>query len=76
MAFDHDELRIIALSGDLWLKMVREKEKKVLDKLYGQFRNGETEKCLLTVAEFCVIRDQFSDINSALRKAQEPEKEK
>lgn len=72
--FDPDELRIVALSGDLWLKMLKGKEKKLLDKLYGQFRNGESaEKTLQTVAEFCVIRDQFSEINAALRKSQEPE---
>lgn len=71
MTFEQDELRIVALSGDLWLKVIKDKERKLLDKLYGQFRNGKPDECLLTVAEFCVIRDQFSEINQALRKSQE-----
>lgn len=65
--FQADELKIIGLAGPVFIRMLREKERITLEKIYGDFRNGKTN-FLTLIAEYATVRDQIKDIESALRK--------
>lgn len=65
--FQNDELKIIAISGPIWVKMLREREQRLLNKIYGGFRNSQKD-FTADLAEFCVIRDQISEITNALKR--------
>lgn len=67
MQFSNDEMKIIGISGPIFVKMLRDRERKLLDKIYGAFRNGQKD-FLTDIAEFAVIREQISEITSALKR--------
>lgn len=64
--FDASEMKIISISAPVWLKMLREREKKIWDKIYGEFRNNKTDFTAL-IAEFACVRDQINEITKSLR---------
>ena len=64
--FTPDELRVISLSGGIWLKLLREREARILNRIYGEFRNGKTDHTA-ALAEFCSVRDQIQEITNSLR---------
>ena len=66
MTYTDDELRIIAMGGHIWIKMLRNREASILGKIYGEFKNGKTEQ-LTSLAEFATVRDQINEITNAIR---------
>lgn len=64
--FDPDELRIINISAPVFIKMLRTREKRIIDRITGEFRNGRTD-FLALVAELVSVRDQMNEITNALR---------
>lgn len=70
--FEPDELRIISISAPVWIKMLRAREVRVLNRIYGEFRNGKTEHTA-ALAEFASIRDQIHEITTALRAQEQGE---
>lgn len=64
--FDASEMKIISISAPTWLKMLRTREAKIFDKIYGEFRNGRTDFVAL-VAEFATIREQINEITKSLK---------
>ena len=72
MQFDRDELKIIGISSSVWMKLLQDREEKILRKMYGEFRAGKTDMLPL-IAEFCVIRDQKHEIKTALNAEQQGE---
>jgi type II secretory pathway predicted ATPase ExeA len=61
-----DELRILTQVAPTMLRLLMAREKRILDKIYGEFRNGQT-KFTAMLAEYASVRDQISEINAALR---------
>ena len=61
-----DELRIVGMSGPIWIPMLRAREKRILDRIYGEFRNGKFEH-IAALAEFSCVRDQITEIENAIR---------
>jgi len=66
MKFDQTELRVLGLSAPTILKMLREREARVLGKIYGEIRNGKPDQAM-ALAEFACIRDLINEITSALQ---------
>lgn len=65
MEFSDDELRVMALSAPMIFRMLKNKEEKIVARMYGNFRNGQTEH-LATIAELACVRDLIHEINAAL----------
>lgn len=72
MTFSQDELRIVALHSGLWIRMLEERSRRVLDKIHGEFRNGKTDHTA-SLAELACLRDQIHEITAAIRKLNEGE---
>lgn len=66
MSLAPDELRIIGMSGAVWIRMLRDREERLMAKMYGEFRNGKTDH-LTTIAEFACTRDQINELISAMK---------
>lgn len=66
MTFNEDELRLIAVSGPLWLRMLSTRADRIIAKMHGEFRNGRTDH-LASLAELACVRDQQHEITSALK---------
>ena len=65
MTFTDDELRMLGLCAPTILKMLKNREEKIVTRMYGEFRNGKTDH-LSALAEFACVRDQIHEITSAL----------
>jgi hypothetical protein len=61
-----DELRILTQCAPTMLRLLIAREKRILDKIYGEFRNGQTRFAAM-LAEFASVRDQIHEINAALK---------
>lgn len=60
-----DEVRIIGLCAPQLFKLLRQREERLLKKMYGEFRSGN--RALLTViAEWASVRDQLNEITNVL----------
>ena len=66
MIFDPDELRILSMSAPIFLKILRDREKRITDRMCGEFRNGKVEQ-ISNLAELCSVRDQLREIITDLR---------
>lgn len=66
MSLTQDEVRLLGLAAPQILKLMQEREKRVLARMYGEFKNSKQDQ-FMNVAEFACIRDIINDINSALR---------
>ncbi len=60
-----DELRLIAVSGPAWLRLLSAREQRILAKMYGEFKNGNHDQLTL-LAEFASVRDQIHEIHQAI----------
>lgn len=58
-----DELRILAMAEPVILKMLRQREERILLALYGEFRNGN-KNLGERVAEFVCVRDQINELTA------------
>ncbi len=61
-----DEIRIVALSAPLLIKMLKDREERCIARMYGEFRNGKVEQ-LPNLAELSCIRDIVHEIETAQR---------
>lgn len=66
MNFTTDELRLIAMSSGVWIRMLEARSKRILDKIHGEFRSGRTDH-LTSLAELACVRDQINEITSAIK---------
>lgn len=65
-------MRVLALGAPSLLKLLELREQRTLARIYGEFKNGKLEQ-LGNLAEFCAIRDQLTDIKSALKQFERTE---
>lgn len=65
MNFTPDELRLMGVAGPTFIRMLRAREERIVNKMYGEFRNGKTDH-LTSLAELACVRDQINEITSAL----------
>jgi hypothetical protein len=57
---------MISLCAPTLTRMLEARKNRILDRIHGEFRAGKTD--LLTVlAELACVRDQISEIQSALK---------
>lgn len=63
--FSPDEVKILQLAAPIFIKMLQDKERKLLLKLYGAYRNklGDHEMREM-ICEFSVIREMQREINN------------
>lgn len=66
MTFTPDDLRLIALSHTVFIRMLRAREERICARMYGDFRNGKTEH-LASIAELACVRDQIHEITNAVK---------
>lgn len=64
--FTPDELRMIGVGGPLWLRLLKAREERIVNKIYGEFKNNKTDQ-LLNIAELACVRDQINEITAALK---------
>lgn len=64
--FTPDELRLIAHAAPQMIRMLRAREERVIQRMYGEFRAGK-ENQLSALAELACVRDQIAEIQSVLR---------
>ena len=67
-----DEARILGLAAPQLLKLLGAREKRILDRMHGDFRNGKLDQ-LSALAEFASVRDQINEINSVLKRHEKQE---
>ncbi len=70
-----DELRLVALCAPQLLKLLEAREERILNRIYGEWRSGKT-KHLASLAEWVSVRDQLSEIKTALRNNNEKEEKR
>lgn len=64
--YEGDDLKMIMISGPLWLRMLAERERRILNKIHGAYKNGEKE-FMGMLAEYATIRDQIVEVTNALK---------
>lgn len=62
----NDELRILTAYAPVLLKLLRNREGRILAQIYSEFRSGKLE-LTAKLAEYCSIRDQITEITNAAR---------
>lgn len=70
-----DEARILGLAAPQLLKLLAAREKRILDRIHGEFRNGKLDQ-LSALAEFASVRDQIHEINAVLNRHNKQEDKK
>lgn len=60
-----EEIRIVGLAAPQMLKLLTAHEDRILNKIYGAWRNGHTEH-VAALAEWACIRSQINEIKSVL----------
>lgn len=61
--FAPDEVKILQLAGPIFIKMLQDKERKLLLKLHGAYRNGAKDNEFRDmICEFSVIREMQREI--------------
>jgi hypothetical protein len=66
-----DEQRIIGMAGPAWISMLRAREERILNKIYGEFMNGKLDHTT-SLAEFCCVRSQISEITNTIKQMKQP----
>lgn len=61
-----EEIRLVALCAPQLIKLLEAREARILNRIYGEWRNGKTEH-LTSLAEWASVRDQLSEIKNAIR---------
>lgn len=72
MKLSDTEVRLLGLSAPQLVKMLDVKEERLLNKLYGEVKNGKYDQ-LTALVEFSVIRDLKNDLTTTLRQHQAQE---
>lgn len=67
MKLSDTEVRLLGLSAPQLMKLLTEREERLLNKLYGELKNGRLEQTAALI-EFATIRDLKNDITTALRR--------
>ncbi len=57
---------MLGVAAPVILRMLRMREMNIMQRIYGEFRNGKTDQ-LTNIAEFCSVRDQINEISSVLK---------
>jgi hypothetical protein len=70
--FTADELRLIGVAGPTMLRMFKSRETRIVDRMYGEFRNGKTDH-LTSLAELACVRDIINEITNALKQLERKE---
>lgn len=65
--FTEDEMRVIRAMYPPFIRMLEEKERRLLDQIVSKYHNGKTD-FLPEVAQFTIIREQRRDIETALKR--------
>lgn len=60
-----DEVLILGHAAPAILRMLKEKEEKLVSKMYGEFRSGKVDH-ISSLAELACLRDLTHEINRAL----------
>lgn len=63
---DVEEIRLLGISAPILLKLLRKREDRILNKIYGEFSNGKHDQ-LTNLAEWVSVRSQIHEMNSALQ---------
>lgn len=61
-----EEIHILGLSAPILLKMLIARKERILNGIYGEFKNGKQDH-LMQLAAFCCVQDQINEIINALR---------
>lgn len=69
MTYSTDDLSLLTVYGPVMLRMLQARESRLLNKLYGDFRNGNHNP-ITQLAEWASVRDQINEINNGLRQAE------
>lgn len=63
--FSPDEVKILHLAGPIFVKMLQDKERKLLLKLYGAYRNKLTDTDMREmICEFSILREMQREITN------------
>lgn len=60
-----EEIRLLGLSAPLLLRMLKRREERVLNKIYGEFTNGKHDQ-LTNLAEWASLQSQIRELNAVL----------
>ena len=66
MSFTKEELKLLAVSGPTWIRMLRSRQERVIARMHAEFNSGSTDH-LAYVAQIVSIREQINEITSALK---------
>lgn len=72
MNFSPDDLRIIALSSTVFIRMLRTREENIVARMVGDFRNGKVDH-LASIAELACVRSQLHEITAAVKQLENKE---
>lgn len=67
MKLSEAEVRLLGVATPQLLTMLREKEASLLNRIYGEFKNGKLDQ-LAALTEFAVLRDLQADITKTVRR--------
>lgn len=67
MQFTPEELAQLNYSAHIWINMLHARESRLLEEIYGQVKQNNF-KLSAKLVEFTVIRDQISQLKSALNR--------
>lgn len=72
MNFTADELRLIGVAGPTLIRFFKSREIRIVDRMYGEFRNGKVDH-LTSLAELACVRDITNEITNALKQLERKE---
>lgn len=65
MTYTTEELRMIAVSAPVWLRLLEVRQTRILDRIHGEFSNGTHEQ-VANLATLTCIRDQINEIKQSI----------
>ncbi len=66
--FSSDEIKILGFAAPIMLKMLNDKEKFILNRMRGAYKNGKKD-FIPDIAEYVVVRDQIEELERTLKLA-------
>jgi hypothetical protein len=72
---DQEEIRLLGISAPVLLRLLRKREDRILNKIYGEFTTGKHDQ-LTNLAEWVSVRSQIHEMNSALRNNEDQEEKR
>lgn len=73
--FTPEEIRIIGLAAPQVLKLLENREERILNKIYGEWQNGKIEHTA-ALAEWACVRSQMNEIKTVLSQHHKQEDKK